>query len=102
MGYALEAFKRFPNGFEKFHDEPDAISNSTNKFLREKGLFPSDQHSVYSLRHSFQDRLTSIDTPDRIQAELIGHKFDRPKYGDGPTLELKAEWMKKISLKNLL
>ena len=59
-------------------------------------------HRTLTLRHSCQDRLTAIDTPDRIQAELIGHKFDRPKYGDGPILELKAEWMKKISLKNLI
>jgi integrase len=99
VGFALMAFQQFPNGFKKYHDKPDQISTHLNKFLRENKIFPSDQHSVYSLRHSFQDRLTSVNAPDRIQAELMGHKFDRPQYGDGPSLELKLEWMQKIQLK---
>lgn len=99
-GYALEAFRACPNGFPRYRDKPDNLSNTINKFLRENKLLPSAQHSVYSLRHSFQDRILSVAAPDRIQAELMGHRFQRPKYGDGGTLELKMEWMEKVCLKS--
>lgn len=56
----------------------DGGTSETNKFLRENDLLPSKDHTMYSLRHSFQDRILCVNAPDRIQAELIGHKFDRP------------------------
>ncbi len=98
VGHSLFAFKKRPNGFTKYRDKTDILSSKLNKYLRSNGLFPSEQHSVYSLRHSFQDRLLAVDAPDRIQAELMGHKFHRPKYGDGGSLEHKYKWMKKIQL----
>lgn len=99
IGYALDAFKAMPNGFPKYFDKPDTLSSAVNKFLRENDLMPSSKHSVYSLRHSFQDRVLAVEAPDRVQAELMGHKFNRPKYGNGPTLEQKREWLRKIQLK---
>lgn len=60
---------------------------------------PTDQHSSYSLRHIFQDRILSVNCPDRIQADLMGHKFNRPVYGAGATLAHKLEWMEKVKLK---
>ncbi len=101
VGYALKAFKACPGGFPRYRDKPDNLTNVANKFLRENGLVPSPQHTVYSLRHSFQDRILSVNAPDRIQAELMGHRFQRPKYGDGGTLEHKKEWMEKICLGKL-
>lgn len=98
VGYALEAFKQFPEGFSKYRGNPDNLSNAVGKYLRENDLLPTDKHSAYSLRHSFQDRLTNADVPDRTQAELMGHQFDRPKYGEGPTLEKKLDWLNKIQL----
>jgi len=99
VGFALEAFKACPNGFTEYHDRPDSLSGLLGNYLSDHKLFPTDQHTVYSLRHSFQDRLTEVDAPDRVQAELMGHKFNREKYGKGPTLEKKKEWMEKIRLK---
>ena len=99
-GYALEAFKAMPEGFPDYRDCPDQLTNKINRFLRENGFFPSENHSAYSLRHSFQDRLSEVDAPDRVQSELMGHRFSREKYGNGPSLEKKMEWMKKICLKN--
>lgn len=100
VGYALEAFKAMPNGFPKYRDKPDNMTNAVNKFLRENKLLPSDKHSVYSFRHSFQDRILSVNAPDRVQAELMGHKFNRPKYGNGASLELKKEWLDRVCVKN--
>jgi integrase len=99
VGFALDAFKACPDGFPNYHDRPDSLSGLLNKYLREHGLLPSDKHSVYSLRHSFQDRILSVNAPDRIQAELMGHKFQRPMYGDGATLAHKLEWMEKVRVK---
>ncbi len=99
VGYGLEAFKACPQGFPRYRDKPDNLTNAVNKFLRENNLVPSSQHTVYLLRHSFQDRILRVNAPDRIQAELMGHRFQRPKYGDGGTLEQKKEWMDRICLK---
>lgn len=99
VGYALDAFKAFPQGFERYRGKPDSLSNYLNMHFREKKIMPSEEHSVYSLRHSFQDRLLAVNTPDRLQAELMGHKFQRPSYGEGGTLAHKLEFLEKIKLK---
>ncbi|MES2479449.1 MAG: DUF6538 domain-containing protein [Bacteroidota bacterium] len=100
VGYALDALRKMPNGFEYYRDRVDSMTTAINKFLRANEMMPSENHSLYSLRHSFQDRILSVDTPDRIQAELMGHRFQRPKYGKGGTLEHKREWLNKVCLKN--
>lgn len=98
-GFALDAFKACPNGFTDYRERPDSLSGVLSKFLKENNLLPTDKHTVYSLRHSFQDRLLAANAPDRVQADLMGHKFNRPVYGDGASLEQKKEWMEKIKLK---
>lgn len=100
VGYALQAFKACPKGFSNYSENPDSLSAVISKYLIENGLMPSKNHSVYSLRHSFQDRLLAVNAPDRVQADLMGHKFSRQAYGNGASLEQKYEWLKKIELKS--
>jgi len=57
-----------------------------NRHLRESGIVRDKRQSLYSLRHWFQDQLTKPDVVDRAQAQLMGHKFHRPKYGYGKDL----------------
>lgn len=57
-----------------------------NRHLRLSGLVTDKRQSLYSLRHWFQDQLTKRDVVDRAQAQLMGHKFQRPKYGYGKDL----------------
>lgn len=97
-GYALKALQEMPDGFSHYRNKSDNLTTNANKFLRTNNLFPSEKHSVYSLRHSFQDRILSVDAPDRVQTALMGHKFNRPSYGNGPSLEQKMKWMRKICL----
>ncbi|HQW94276.1 MAG TPA: hypothetical protein PLU58_00655 [Saprospiraceae bacterium] len=99
IGFALEAYKKCPNGLTDYNDAPDRLSGVIGKHFRERGLYPSDRHTLYSLRHSFQDRLLEVNAPDRVQADLMGHKFTRESYGKGATLEKKLEWLEKIKLK---
>ncbi len=58
----------------------------TGKQLRATGIVTDKRQSLYSLRHWFQDQLTKRDVIDRAQAQLMGHKFHRPKYGYGKDL----------------
>lgn len=99
VGFALDAFKECPNGFTDYVGKPDNLSATLNNYLRENNLFPSEDHTVYSLRHSFQDRLLATKALDREQADLMGHKFERPDYGEGVTLSQKLECLQKIQLK---
>lgn len=101
VGCALEAFKNYPNGFNKFQKKPDQFSYHINRFLSLNGLRPTPQHTFYSLRHSFQDRLTALEVPDRIQCQLMGHSFKskgRMIYGSGATLEHLQKTMEKIKV----
>ncbi|MCG7870515.1 MAG: phage integrase SAM-like domain-containing protein [Candidatus Thiodiazotropha lotti] len=98
VGSSLVAFRELPGGFVRYRGKSDLISATINKYLRENGFIPSDRHSLYSLRHSFEDRLTAAEPPDKVQAALMGHKYVRPKYGHGPSLEQKQLWLQKIAL----
>jgi len=61
-------------------------------------LLPSENHGVDFLRHSFQDRLNDAGAIPRVDAQLMGHKFDREPYSKGVSLETLQEWMLKICL----
>lgn len=98
VGVALAAMKLRPDGFPRYRDKSSALSGTLNKFLRENGLRPTKDHSVYSLRHSFKDRLIAAEAPDSLIDSLMGHRTYKPKYGKGPSLELKLKFMSAIAL----
>lgn len=98
VGASLYAFQQLPLGFEHYYRKPDHLSDRLNKFLRNNALLPTNDHSVYSLRHSFEDRLTAVEPPEKVQAALMGHKYSRERYGDGPSLGQKHKWLQKIAL----
>ncbi len=99
VGNALAAMKRNPGGFPRYLDKADSLSALVNKYLDGRNLLPTPDHSFYSLRHTFEDRLTAVEAPEKVVASLMGHKWIRPKYGAGPTLEQKARWMERIAFK---
>ncbi|MEQ9229734.1 MAG: hypothetical protein RIF46_03570 [Cyclobacteriaceae bacterium] len=94
VGTALMAFQRFPGGFEHTGN-PDSFSNNVNKILTNNNLRPTPRHSIYSLRHTFKDRLRDIEAPEEIIDDLMGHKKGGPKYGRGHKLETKLKWLRK-------
>ena len=98
VGAALEVMKLNPTGFPRYRDK-DSLSAIVNKFFGNHGMMPTDAESLYSLRHCFEDRLTAVEAPEKTVATLMGHKWHRPKYGAGPTLELKRKWLLSIALK---
>ncbi|WP_421896342.1 DUF6538 domain-containing protein [Marinoscillum sp.] len=96
VGTALLAFKQFPNGF-KHNGNPDSFSGNVNKHLTKLKLRPTPHHSIYSLRHTFKDRLRDMEAPEEIIDDLMGHKKSGPKYGRGHKLETKLKWLQKIA-----
>lgn len=98
VGSSLFAFTQLPSGFTHYRNA-DTASTTINKYLRENDLKPTASHSLYSLRHTFKDRLRDAQAPEEIIDELMGHKKSGPKYGRGHILERKYEWMKRIEFK---
>jgi integrase len=88
-----------PQGFPRYRDKSSSLSATVNKFLSVNGLRPTKDHSVYSLRHSFKDRLVAAEAPDSLIDSLMGHKTYKPKYGKGPSLELKLKYLQQIAFK---
>jgi integrase len=97
VGVALKALRLRPHGFPKYRDNATTLSGTVNKFLLENALRPTKDHSVYSLRHCFKDRLVAVETPDSLTDSLMGHKTYKPKYGRGPSLELKLKFLEMIA-----
>lgn len=96
VGASLHAFSQLPGGFTHYRNA-DTASTTVNKYLRENDLKPTDNHSLYSLRHTFKDRLRDAGAPEEVIDELMGHRSRGPKYGRGHMLETKHEWLKKIA-----
>ncbi|MGY4598086.1 integrase [Bradyrhizobium sp. GM22.5] len=98
VGAALAAMKQRPTGFARYRDKSSGLSATVNKYLMENGLRPTKGHTVYSLRHSFKDRLVAAEAPDSLIDSLMGHKTHKPKYGHGASLELKLKYLQRIAL----
>lgn len=96
VGVSLDAFRAFPNGFPRYADNP-TLSATVNKFLRENGLLQSDDHSFYSLRHSFEDRMLAAGVDERIRRDLMGHALQRMRYGDGAAMKHLQEVVASIA-----
>ena len=97
VGVALKAMREQPDGFPRYLDKADSLSALVNKAMDARGLRPEAGQSLYSLRHTFEDRLRAVDAPDKIIACLLGHKWSRPRYGVGPSLEHKRDWLDRIA-----
>jgi integrase len=99
VGTALAAMRQRPQGFPRYRDKSSNLSATLNKYLLENELRPTKDHTVYSLRHSFKDRLIAVEAPDSLIDSLMGHKTYKPKYGKGPSLELKLKFLQRIALR---
>ncbi|WP_334150750.1 integrase [Hyphomicrobium sp.] len=99
VGCALAALRLQPEGFPTYRDLSDDLSAEVNEYLQERGLRPTPEHSLYSLRHSFEDRLTALDPPDKIIGRFMGHKQLRERYGKGPTIKHLHSWIKRIAFR---
>ena len=86
-GVSLEAFKACPKGFPRYRESSATLTATVGKFLRENGLLETPAHSLYGLRHSFEDRLLAKGVDERIRCDLFGHAYKRERYGTGASLQ---------------
>ncbi|RVN78018.1 DUF6538 domain-containing protein [Sinorhizobium meliloti] len=79
--------------YEK-HNAAGLTGMSKNQLRKHK---VSRERAIRSLRHSFQDRIENAGCSDRMQADLMGHEFGRPKYGDGAEMKRRQEFLEGIA-----
>lgn len=101
LGVSLEAAQDIvaQGGWGKRLGKNMYATTVINKLFKDNQTFEGSKQSFYSLRHWFQDQLTRQGTVDRIQCQLMGHKFNRPVYGDGAPLEQLYETIAAFALK---
>lgn len=96
-GVALEAAKlvKEDDGFPHYRPRRKTLLSALNKFCRENGFFETGQ-SVYSLRHSFEDRLKDAHVDAEMRKYLMGHGIGREEYGGYGSMELKQDAIQRI------
>jgi len=98
IGVSLAAMKQNPNGFPRYFDKETSLSAILMKSLKARDLLPTPDHKVYSLRHSFEKRMLEAGLEYDLRCTLMGHKNERPDYGDGGSLEFRRDELLKIVL----
>ena len=98
VGVSLEAFLESPEGFPRYQNGSASLSATVNKYLRSRGLLETPEHSFYSLRHSFEDRMLEAGIDERVRRDLFGHTLNRERYGKGASLEHAARLLAAIAI----
>lgn len=97
-GVSLDAMRANPDGFTRYRSSSASLSACINKYLRAKGLLETPAHSLYGLRHSFEDRLLAAGIDERVRRDLFGHALDRERYGNGASLAAVRDLIQKVAL----
>ncbi|OCX66863.1 integrase [Thioclava sp. SK-1] len=97
LGVSLDALRSFPEGLDRYRTNSASLSATVNKFLKENGLKETDGHTMYGLRHAFEDRMLGARIDERIRRDLMGHALDRVRYGQGGSLADVASRLAPIS-----
>jgi hypothetical protein len=92
VGAALEAARRRQGRFPKY-GRKSTYSAAANKWFRENKKFPSENHTIGGLRHSWESRMKAVGIDKEDRGELMGHSRKRTRgrevYGDAIELELR-------------
>ncbi|WP_027833857.1 tyrosine-type recombinase/integrase [Maritalea myrionectae] len=100
VGASLEVFRAHPEGFPHYRDKSSSWSALVNKYLKNNGLVPSEAHTAYCLRHSFEDRMAMAGVDLEVRQRLMGHAIKRPKYGQAGDLAWQREQLEMIVLRS--
>lgn len=99
VGVALEVMRLHPDGFPRYRDKSASLSALVNDYMETHGMRPTPNHSLYSLRHTFKDRLREAQPAEELIDEIMGHENGKPKYGAGHGLRLKSRLLQQIAFK---
>lgn len=56
----------------------------------------TEDHVIYSLRYSFEDRMLKANVPECVKADLMGHDINRERYGLGLPLADTSDLLENI------
>lgn len=98
VGIALDAARDHPAGWPRYHDAEATFCATVGKWMNEAMPKGSPRCSADGLRHGFQDRLNDAAPPERVNADLMGHKISRERYGAGPSLHQLVKVMLAVSV----
>ena len=90
----------FPNMCDGKSVKSNSVSATLNKWLKKQ---IGGQYVVHSLRHSFRDRLRSVECPSEVADALGGwsQKTIGQSYGSGYDIGALNKWMKLIELNKM-
>jgi len=97
VGVALEAMRYAYNGFERYRDKGELVSANLMKAFRQRDLFPTPDHVIYSFRHAFEDRMLEAGIDHDMRYYFMGHKNERPSYGQKGSMEFRRDLLLKIA-----
>lgn len=97
VGVALEAMRHAPQGFPRYQDKGELVSANLMKAFRQRDLFPTPDHVIYSFRHAFEDRMLEVGVDYGMRCYLMGHKNTRPDYGKKGSLEYRRDLLLKFA-----
>lgn len=97
VGVALVAMQACPEGFEHYRDKGELVSANLMKAFRNRNLLPTKNHVIYSFRYAFEKRMQEANIDYGLRCLLMGHKNDRPAYGDGGSMEYRRDELLKIA-----
>lgn len=104
VGAALEAMKKFPEGFPRYRGK-EGYSATVSKYFAENKLFPTTKHYVSSLRHSFESRMIKAGLSNEERGYMMGHSMKsirgREVYGNGPELRIRALYAELVSFETV-
>ena len=86
-----------PEGFPHYRDRGELVSANLLKAFRHRGLFPTTDYVIYSFRHAFEKRMLEAGIDYGLRCTLMGHKTDRPAYGDGGSMAYRRDELEKIA-----
>lgn len=98
VGAALAAFRKFPRGFPRYFEKEETACAAINKYLRENKLVPSPKHTLYSVRHSFEDRMKEAGIDEEMREIFFGHRRTRQEYGSGGALAWRRSLLERLML----
>lgn len=101
ISLALEAMRRHSQGFPRYFDKGSSLSATLMRHFDKHNLLPTAKHKIYSFRHRFKDRLKAVEAPQELIDEMMGHRIDKPKYGDGYGLTLKLKYLRAIAFTSI-
>lgn len=99
LGVSLDAARRIVarGGIARYAHKANAWSATVSKHFRVHGLRETPRHTPYSLRHSMEDALQRAGADDRLRADILGHKYARPKYGEGGALPARRAVLDRVA-----